>query len=122
MSADLQTVSLVHSLVLCLEFFKHACSMATNYCKLDPKMRAEMLLGFEFGVVKGVTGLDDVISTLPSEYQPHNLFVNYDAMMGVDRQANRIASYIPRFLISSDLEDMLAERALETYMQAKLNA
>ena len=48
--------------------------------------------------------------------------MNYEAIMGIDRQDNRIASYIPRFLLSSDLEEVLAERALETYMQAKFNA
>jgi len=39
-------------------------------------------------------------------------------MMGVDRQANRLASYIPYILMSADLEETLSLRAKATYRVA----
>lgn len=114
-NADCQTVSLVHSLVLCSDFISHAFSVASRYLHLDQRIVSKMNLAFEFGVVKGVAAFDDVISTLPTELQPHNLHPNYFLLMGVDRQANRLASYIPYILMSADLEEMLSLRAKETY-------
>ena len=117
-NADCQTVSLVHSLVLCCDFISHAYSVASRYLHLDQRIVSKMNLAFEFGVVKGVTTFLDLSSTLPSELQPHNLHPNYFAMMGVDRQANRLASCIPYILMSADLEELLALRARQKYRDA----
>ena len=118
LNADCHTVSLVHSLVLCSEFITHAFSVASRYVNFDQRIVRKMCLACEFGVVKGVAAFDDVISTLPTELQPHNLHPNYFSMMGVDRQANRLASYIPYILMSADLEEMLSLRARQKYRDA----
>ena len=68
--------------------------------------------------MKGVTTFLDMISTLPSELQPHNLHLNYFQMMGVDRQANRLASVIPYILMSADLEEALSLGAKAQYRVA----
>jgi hypothetical protein len=56
-----------------------------------------------------------MISTLPSELQPHNLHVSYFPMMGVDLHANRLANVIPYILMSADLEEALSLRAAAKY-------
>jgi len=114
-SADCQTVSLVHSLVLCLDFIAHAHNYAHRHSHLDQHIVAQMYLGFEFGVVKGVQAFDDLLSTLPAELQPFNLHPNYFRMMGVDRQANKLASCIPYILMSAELADLQSERAKDKY-------
>ena len=60
----------------------------------------------------------DMISTLPSELQPHNLHVSYFPMMGVDLHANRLANVIPYILMSADLEQALSFRAKAKYRSA----
>ncbi len=82
LNADCHTVSLVHSLVLCSEFITHAFSVASRYVNFDQRIVRKMCLACEFGVVKGVAAFDDVISTLPTELQPHNLHPNYFTVMG----------------------------------------